>query len=358
MKAIVYQRYGPPDVLEMREVETPVPGDRDLLIKVEAASVNRSDWEGLIGKPLYARMNGLRRPHQRILGSDVAGRVEAVGSAVELFRPGDEVFGDVMYHGGSAFAEYVTVPETAPIVHKPAEITFAEASTLPQAAVIALQGTSGRIEPGDRILVNGAGGGTGAFAVQMAKAAGAEVTGVDNGFKQDLMRSLGCDHVLDYTQTDYTKTGNRYDLILDLVCERSMFAIRRAVAPGGRYAVVGGSMRAMLSAAIVGRLLSTGGRRMGVLMVRPNKEDLRRVADMVVAGAVAHHYRADLPAGRSARGATPPRRRPRPRKAGHRGGLTSTRIHGSQGFKSNRLYSEGPGPPESGKEVDYGFGVV
>ena len=176
MKAIVYERYGLPEVLEMREVEIPVLGDRDMLIRVEAASVNRSDWEGLIGKPLYARMQGLRRPPRRILGSDVAGRVEEVGGAVDSFRPGDEVFGDVMYHGGSAFAEYVRVPETAPIVHKPATVTFAEASTLPQAALIALQGTSGRIEPGDQVLVNGAGGGAGAFAVQMAKAEGAEVT--------------------------------------------------------------------------------------------------------------------------------------------------------------------------------------
>jgi NADPH:quinone reductase-like Zn-dependent oxidoreductase len=284
VKAIVYERYGPPDVLELREVEAPVPGDRDVLIRVEAASVNRSDWEGLTGKPLYARMGGLRRPRRPILGSDVAGRVEAVGSAVEAFRPGDEVFGDLMYHGASAFAEYVQVPDTAPIVPKPATLTFAEASTLPQAAVIALQGTSGRIEPGDRVLVNGAGGGAGGFAVQMAKAAGAQVIGVDNGLKQDFMRSLGADHVLDYTQTDYTKTDTRYDLILDLVCERSMFAIRRAVAPGGRYAVVGGSVRSLLSAASVGRLLSTGGRRIGLLMVRPNKKDLLRVADMVLTG--------------------------------------------------------------------------
>ena len=283
---MVYERYGPPEVLEMREVEIPVLGDRDLLIKVEAASVNRSDWEGLIGKPLHARMGGLRRPRRLILGSDVAGRVVEVGSAVESFRPGDEVFGDVMYHGGSAFAEYVSVPETAPIVHKPATVTFAEASTLPQAALIALQGTSGRIEPGDRVLVNGAGGGAGAFTVQMAKTAGAEVTGVDNAPKQEFIRSLGADHVLDYTRTDYTKTDTRYDLILDLVCERSMFAIRRAVAPGGRYAVVGGSVRALLSAAIVGRLLSTGGRRIGVLMVRPNKQDLLRIADMVAAEAL------------------------------------------------------------------------
>jgi NADPH:quinone reductase-like Zn-dependent oxidoreductase len=286
VKAMVYERYGPPEVLEMREVEIPVLGDRDLLIRVEAASVNRSDWEGLIGKPLHARMGGLRRPRRLILGSDVAGRVVEVGSAVESFRPGDEVFGDVMYHGGSAFAEYVSVPETAPIVHKPATVTFAEASTLPQAALIALQGTSGRIEPGDRVLVNGAGGGAGAFTVQMAKTAGAEVTGVDNAPKQEFIRSLGADHVLDYTRTDYTKTDTRYDLILDLVCERSMFAIRRAVAPGGRYAVVGGSVRALLSAATVGRLLSTGGRRIGVLMVRPNKQDLLRIADMVAAEAL------------------------------------------------------------------------
>ena len=285
VKAVVHESYGPPEVPSVRDVSMPALGDRDVLIRVRAASVNRSDWEGLIGKPLYARMGGLRRPRQQILGSDVAGQVEAVGAAVGSFQPGDEVFGDVMYHGGSAFAEYVAVPETAHIVHKPPTLSFAEASTLPQAAVIALQGTSGRIEPGNRVLVNGAGGGTGGFAVQMAKAGGAEVIGVDNNHKQDFMRSLGADHVLDYTETDYTKTG-RYDFILDLVCERSIFAIRRAVAPGGRYSVVGGSVRCLLAAVILGRLVSTHGRRIGVLMVRPNKEDLLRVADMVVAGAL------------------------------------------------------------------------
>lgn len=286
MKAMVYERYGPPEVLELRDVDTPVPGDRDLLIRMVAASVNRSDWEGLIGKPLYARMGGLRRPRRPILGSDVAGRVVEVGSAVESFRVGDEVFGDVMYHGGSAFAEYVCVPETAPIVHKPATISFADASTLPQAAVIAFQGTSGGVAPGDRVLVNGAGGGAGAFAVQMAKAAGAEVTGVDNALKQEFILSLGADHVLDYAAADYTKIVSGYDLILDLVCERSMFAIRRVVAPGGRYMVVGGSVPALLSAATVGRLLSTGGRKIGVLMVRPNREDLLRVARMAATGSL------------------------------------------------------------------------
>ena len=285
MKAIVYDRYGPPDVLEMQEVEKPTLGERDLLIRVRAASVSRSDWEGLVGKPLYARMGGLFRPSGRILGTDVAGRVEAVGSSVESFQPGDEVFGDIMYHGGSAFAEYVKVPDKAPIVRKPPTLSFIEASTLPQAAVIALQGTSGRIAAGDRVLVNGGGGGAGAFAIQMAKAAGAGVTGVDNGFKQDFMRSIGADHAIDYAKTDYTKTGP-YDLILDLVCERSMFAIRRALAPGGRYSVVGGTVPSLISALIMGKVLSTGGRSMGVLMVRPNKDDLVRVADMVVAGVL------------------------------------------------------------------------
>ncbi|HKX75855.1 MAG TPA: NAD(P)-dependent alcohol dehydrogenase [Acidimicrobiia bacterium] len=284
MKAVVYERYGPPEVLQLREVDTPVPGHGDVLIKVMAASVNRSDWETLTGKPLYARIGGLLRPRHQILGSDIAGRVEAVGKSVESFRPGDEVFGDVMYHGASGFAEYVRVPQSAPLAHKPAGISYAQASTLPQAGVIALQGIEGHIKAGSGVLINGAGGGAGGFAVQMAKAAGAEVTAVDNPHKQDFLRSLGADSVIDYTQTDYTKTARPYDLILDLVCERSIFAIRRAVAPGGRYLVVGGSVRALLSAAIVGKLLASGGRRLGVLMVRPNQNDLVRLAEMVVAG--------------------------------------------------------------------------
>jgi NADPH:quinone reductase-like Zn-dependent oxidoreductase len=281
---MVYERYGPPDVLEMRDVATPVPGDHDVVIRVQAASVNRSDWECLIGKPLYARSDGLRRPRRPILGTDVAGRVEAVGSAVELFRPGDDVLADTMFRGGRTFAEYVRMPETATIVHKPEALTYAEASTLPQAGLIALQGTSGRIEPGDKVLVNGGGGGVGVFAIQLAKAAGAEVTGVDNGFKLDLMRSVGADHVIDYSNTDYTKTRIRYDLILDVVCARSVFAIRRAVAPGGRYSVVGGRARNLLSIATIGRLLSRNGRRIGVLMLRSNKDELRRVADLVASG--------------------------------------------------------------------------
>jgi NADPH:quinone reductase-like Zn-dependent oxidoreductase len=267
----------------LRDLPKPELGDQDVLIKVRAASVNRSDWEGLIGKPLYARIGGLRRPRGHVLGTDVAGEVEAVGGAVETFRPGDRVFGDVMYHGGSTFAEYIKVPEAAPIVPIPEGLTFADAATLPQAGLIALQGILGRAAPGMKVLINGAGGGAGTFALQIAKAADATVTGVDNRHKQDFIRSFGADEVLDYTKNDYTKSGS-YDLILDLVCERSMFAIRRAVAPGGRYSVVGGNTRSLLSAATLGRLLSTGGRRIGLLFMRPNKADLSRLAGMVVAG--------------------------------------------------------------------------
>ena len=283
VKAVVYERYGSPEVLELREVDRPVVGDGDVLIKVEAASVNRSDWETLTGRPFYARIDSPRRPRRPVLGSDIAGTVEQVGSAVELFQPGDEVFGDVMYHGAGGFAEYVCVSGTAPIVHKPSALSFAEASTLPQAALIALQALSD-IESGDRVLINGAGGGTGGFAVQMAKTKGATVTGVDNGFNRSLFglwvpttRSITRRPILPLTDTNY-------DFILDLVASRSMFTIRRAVAPGGRYALVGGSMGRLLSAATLGRLLSTGGRRLGVFVERPNKEDLVRVADMVVAG--------------------------------------------------------------------------
>jgi NADPH:quinone reductase-like Zn-dependent oxidoreductase len=283
VKAIVYERYGSPDVLELREVDTPTPGERELLVRVRAVSVNRSDWEGLVGKPLYARMSGLSRPRTPILGTDVAGDVVAVGADVQSFRPGDKVFGDIMYHGGKTFAEYVTIPESAPIVPIPPGLTYAQASTLPQSGVIALQAMSGRLAGGRRVLINGAGGGAGAMAVQMATAAGAEVTGVDNRHKQEFIRSLGAHQVLDYQRDDYTRSG-RYDLILDLVCERSMFAIRRALARGGRYLVVGGSVRSLLSAVLIGKLLSTGGRKMGLLMVRPNKPHLLRLADMVVAG--------------------------------------------------------------------------
>jgi NADPH:quinone reductase-like Zn-dependent oxidoreductase len=288
MRAITYTRYGSPDVLTLSEVDKPVPGDNEVLIRVVASSVNRSDWETVVGKPFYVRIGGLLKPKTATPGTDVAGVVESVGALVTAFAPGDEVFGDIMYYGGRAFADYVCVKDTAVLAAKPESLSFEEASTLPQAGLIAFQGTRDRIEPGARVLINGAGGGAGILAIQLAKAAGAEVTGVDNGHKQAFMRSMGADRVIDYTAEDYTLSG-KYDLILDFVCERSMFAIRRALARGGRYSIVGGRTRALLSAATLGRLLSTGGRKIGVLMVRPNTNDLAAVGDMVSRGELRTH---------------------------------------------------------------------
>ncbi len=286
MKAMVRTQYGSPDVLSLQQVDRPVPGKHEVLIRVHAASINASDTEGLQGKPLYARIDGPFRPRTKILGSDVAGTVESVGEGIEHFRTGDEVFGDTLYHGAGAFAEYVCVKETAPLVTKPPHLSFEQAATLPQAAVIALQAIPKRVQSGDKVLINGAGGGAGTFAIQLAKAAGAEVTGVDNEWKQEHMRSQGADRVIDYRREDYTKDRSRYDLILDLACHRSIFAIARALAPGGRYAVVGGSVAALLQAAALGPLLGRK-KRFGVLIVRPNKGDLERAAALVSQGTLA-----------------------------------------------------------------------
>jgi len=206
MKAVVYQRYGPPEVLALTDVTTPVPRDNEVLVKVHAVSLNASDWEGLRGKPLYARIMGPFRPRHRILGSDIAGRVEAVGPDATLFRPGDDVFGDILrYMGG--FAEYVCVPQSV-LAALPPGMTYEEAAAIPQAGAIALQGIQdrGRVQPGQRVLINGAGGGSGMYAIQLAKLHGAEVTGVDNTEKLESMRSLGADHVIDYTRDAHHRT--------------------------------------------------------------------------------------------------------------------------------------------------------
>ena len=280
MRAMVRARYGSPEVLSLEEVEKPVPGAGEVLIRVHAASINASDTEGLQGKPLYARIDGPFRPRTKILGSDVAGTVEAMGEGVEHFGAGDEVFGDTLYHGAGAFAEYVSVKETAPLVIKPPELSFEQAATLPQAAVIALQAITKRVRSGDQVLINGAGGGAGTFAIQLAKAAGDEVTGVDNEWKQEHMCAQGADRVIDYRREDYTDDRGRYQFILDLAGHRSIFAIARALAPGGRYAVVGGSVAALLQAAVLGRVVGRK-KRFGVLIVRPNKDDLERAASLV-----------------------------------------------------------------------------
>jgi NADPH:quinone reductase-like Zn-dependent oxidoreductase len=287
MKAVVYERYGGPDVLRVEDVPTPSPATGQVLLKVAATSINLSDWEGLRGSPFYARLGGLRAPRRPTLGSDIAGLVEAVGYGVTRFQPGDEVYGDNLRLMGG-FAEYAVAPESA-LALKPAELTFAEASTIPQAGPIALQGTA-RASTGRRVLINGAGGGSGSFAIQLAKRLGAHVTAVDNADKLEFMRTLGADQVIDYRRDDFTRGHDPYDLILDLVAHRSVFAYRRALAPGGRYKCVGGSVRALLRVLTIGATAGMiTGRRLGVLVVKPGPAHFQPLTDLCVAGHVGIH---------------------------------------------------------------------
>jgi NADPH:quinone reductase-like Zn-dependent oxidoreductase len=285
--AIDYDRYGPPEVLRAEEIPTPTPAAGQVLVKVVAVSINLSDLETLHGSPAYARLAGLRRPRRRILGSDIAGRVAAIGDGVTEFAPGDDVYGDnLLLKGG--FAEHAVAPVSV-LAIKPTELSFVEASTIPQAGPIALQGTAGA-EHGSRVLINGAGGGSGSFAIQVAKRLGAHVTAVDNASKLEFMRSVGADVALDYRSEDFTRTSDRYDLILDLVAHRSMFAYRRALAAGGRYRCVGGTTRALLRALTVGSVAGRAtGRRIGVLAVKPGPEHFTALTDLVVTGDVTVH---------------------------------------------------------------------
>jgi NADPH:quinone reductase-like Zn-dependent oxidoreductase len=284
--AISYTRYGSPDELRLVEVAKPIPADDEILVKVHAVSVNRSDWEALTGSPLYTRMNGLFKPRRHpILGSDVAGRVEAVGKDHRDFKPGDEVFGEMESYSGG-FAEYVCT-RAKEWALKPPALTFEQASAIPQAAVIALQGIRDRARSGQSVLINGAGGGSGMFAIQLAKSYGAEVTGVDNTGKLDFMRSLGADHVIDYTQEDFTRNGRQYDLILDLVAHRSVFAYARALKAGGTYYAVGGSVATLLLILLLGPLFRRfRNRNVRVLVVRRNREDLTFVGELCQAGSL------------------------------------------------------------------------
>ena len=287
MKAVVYDRYGSPDVLHIEDVPMPSPAAGQVRVKVAATSVNLSDWECLRGSPAYARIGGLRFPARRTLGSDTAGVIDAAGEGVSRFRPGDEVYGDNLELKGG-FAEYALASEAA-LVHKPAQLTFAEASTIPQAGAIALQGTA-RTVAGSRVLINGAGGGSGTFAIQLAKRLGAHVTAVDNAAKQDFMRSVGADDVIDYRRDDFSRMAQSYDLILDLVAHRSVFAYRRALAPGGTYRCVGGTVRALLRVLTAGSVIGRATRRsIGVLVVKAGPAHFKPLADLCVSGDVTIH---------------------------------------------------------------------
>ena len=287
MKAFVYRRYGTPDELKLEEIAPPVPTDDEILIEVHAVSINGSDKEGLIGKPFYARFGGLFKPGSQILGSDIAGRVKWVGKNISEFRPGDEVFGEIPgYHGG--FAEYVCTHGKT-MAPKPASLTFEQAAAIPQAGVIALQGIreKGQVQPGQSVLINGAGGSAGSFAIQLARIHGAEVTGVDHTSKLDFMRSLGADHVVDYTQEDFTRSGQQYDLILDLIAHHSVFAYRRALKLNGTYLFTGGSVGVMIQVLLFGPWLGRNSdRNIRFLAVPQNRTDLLAITELIETGEV------------------------------------------------------------------------
>ena len=289
MKAIVYTRYGPPDVLKLVEREQLAPADDQVLVKVRAASVNAADWRMLMARPFLARLyNGLLRPRRQILGADIAGTVERVGRNVRRFAPGDAVFGDLMRYDWGGFAEYALASEDA-FAAKPAGLSFEEAAALPMAGVTALQGLrdAGRLRPGEKVLIHGASGGVGTFAVQLAQQLGAEVAGVCSTGKVDLVRSLGADHVIDYTREDFSRGGARWDLILAANGDHPIRNYQRALRPGGRYVMAGGSSRQMFEALLLGRPLFMGsGKRMTALSATVNPKDLALLAELVEAGKV------------------------------------------------------------------------
>ncbi len=328
MKALVRHRYGPPEVLRVEELRTPAPKDDELLIRVHAVSLNLGDWEMLTGRPLFIALlatlfapgvryeplpsagagragsrptaGGLLRPRHRILGTDIAGHVESVGRNVRGFKPGDELFG---MSGFGALAEYVCVPESAGFVRKPSGMSFEEAAAIPQAAFIALQALRSReqVGPSRKVLINGAGGGAGTLAVQIAKSLGAEVTAVDNTMKLDMMRSIGADHVVDYTQEDFAGTERRYDLILDLAAHRSVFDGMRVLSPGGIYLLAGGAFVPTLQAALLGPLFSRfGTKKLVFLLADTEREDLLRMVEFYEAGTVTPVLDRVYPLGEAA----------------------------------------------------------
>jgi len=293
MKAAMRERYGSPDVVEVRDVERPSPSGDQLLVRVRAASVNRADLDGIRPRPAFVRsFIGLRAPRNPRIGIDVAGVVESVGPGATRFKPGDRVFSDLFAFGQGAFAEYVGAPEKAfqPI---PAGLSFEDAATLPHSAVLALQALRMRggrtVRPGDKVLIDGASGNVGPFAVQIARSMGAEVTGVCRTEKLDFVRSLGADHVIDYTKVDYTSTAERYDWIVDTDSHHSIVRVRRALRPNGVYVTLGGTSAPILVGMIVGPLMSIFSDRWSGLLLwwKPfNPPDVAKLIELIAAGKV------------------------------------------------------------------------
>ncbi len=283
MKAIVYTKFGTPDVLQLKEVEKPVPKEDEILIKVHAASANAYDWRHLRADPFLIRLMGagFLKPKHKILGADVAGQVEAIGNKVKHFQPGDEVFGEGSYGG---FAEYVCVDEKR-FVLKPADLTFEEAAAVPMAALTALQGLrdKGQIQARQKVLINGASGGVGTFAVQIAKSFEAEVTGVCSTSKMDYVRSIGADHVIDYTKEDITKNRQQYDLIFDTAAHRSILKYKRILSSDGTYVLAGGSIARIFQLMFISM---TGVKNMGLMVANINQKDLLFIVELLKAGKV------------------------------------------------------------------------
>jgi len=302
MKAVVMERYGTPDVLEVRDVPTPTPKANEVLVRVHAASINDWDYGLLLGESLVGRMmSGLFTPKVKILGCDIAGRVESRGEKVEAFQPGDEVYGDLSASGFGAFAEYACVP-AANVARKPAGMTFEQAAAIPQAGMLAWQGLVdvGRIQSGQKVLLNGAGGGVGTLALQMAKLYDVEITVVDKPGKLHMLRALGADHVIDYLEKDFTDGDNRYDLVLDVKTNRSPLAYLRALNPGGTYATVGGSIPRLLQTLVLSPIVwKVHGKHVRVVALKANK-DLAQMNELFTSGkllpVIEGPYRlSDLP---------------------------------------------------------------
>ncbi|MFF2755306.1 NAD(P)-dependent alcohol dehydrogenase [Psychrobacillus sp. NPDC058041] len=288
MKAIMYNKYGTTEVLKLKEVEKPTLKDNEVLIKVHAVSVNSWDWELLRGKPFLARLGGLLKPKYKILGADIAGKVEAIGKEVKHLLPGDEVFGDISWCGWGGFAEYVCAHENA-LSLKPPTMTFEEAASIPQAAVLALQGLrdNGKIKEGQKVLINGAGGGVGTFALQIAKLYGANVTCVDKAEKLNMLLAMGADQAIDYAQEDFAQKGQSYELILDIVGNRSIFDFKRILNPKGTYVMVGGTLHRILQCMLMGPLFSKpSGKQMSILVYKPNRNDQNYLTQLFMAGTI------------------------------------------------------------------------
>jgi NADPH:quinone reductase-like Zn-dependent oxidoreductase len=281
MKAFIWEKYGPPQLLRLADIEKPAPAADEVLVRVLAASVNPADWRSMRGKPLFSRLTlGLLRPKHKVLGGDIAGQVEVVGPSVSQFKPGDEVYANLLDHGYGGFAEYVSVPVDA-MWSKPKNLSFEEAAAVPMAGVTALQGLRhhGQIQPGQQVLINGGSGGVGTFAVQIAKSFEAEVTGVTSTRNIDLVHSLGADHVLDYTTTDFARTGHRYDLILDTIGNRSVPDLRRALTDNGKAAVTGFTNVARLLAVSL-----RGGRDIAIVSAHATSKELEFLSELIQAG--------------------------------------------------------------------------